>query len=151
VFSPDGESIAFWSSDKTGTGDSTGRIWRVPITGGTPTPVCDAAAPLGMSWTGSTIYVGQPTAIMSVAATGGTPTELVKADAAKQERLGHPQITSDGRNLVFAVNTPPRNWDTSQIVAQRLGTGERRLLVSGGTSPRLLKSGHLAFFRERTV
>jgi Tol biopolymer transport system component len=151
VFSPEGESIAFWSNGSGNAGDLGGKIWRVPLTGGTPSPVCDATNPYGMSWTGSIIYFGQRTAIMSVPATGGTPTELVKADQTKGEQVGHPQITSDGAYLIFVVNTALRNWDTSQIVAQRLGTGERRVLVSGGTSPRLLKSGHLAFIRESTV
>jgi serine/threonine-protein kinase len=88
---------------------------------------------------------------MSVPATGGTATQLIKGDAANGERIGHPQITSDGTYLIFALGAPGKNWDTSQIVAERLATHERRVLVSGGTSPRLLKSGHLAFYRESTV
>jgi Tol biopolymer transport system component len=151
VFSPDGESIAFWSNGLGGAGDASGKIWRVPVTGGTPSPVCDSGNPFGMSWTGATIYFGQQAGIMSVPATGGTPTALIKLDVAKGERFGHPQITGDGSYLIFVIQSAQRNWDTSQIVIQRLGTDERRVLVSGGTSPRLLKSGHLAFIRESTV
>ena len=88
---------------------------------------------------------------MSVLATGGTPSELVKNDAAKKERVGHPQVTSDDRYLIFVVNSTQKNWDTSQISVQRLGAEERRVLISGGSSPRLLKSGHLVFIRESTL
>jgi Tol biopolymer transport system component len=151
VFAPDGTSIAFWANGMSAATDATGKIWRVPLTGGTPTPVCDAPAPYGMSWTGSRIYFGTLNAIMAVSDTGGTPTELVKADAEKKERLGHPQASLDGRWVIFVVNLPNKGWDTSQIVAQDVASGERRALVSGGTSPRLLKSGHLAFYRENTV
>jgi len=151
VFSPDGESIAFWSNGITGTSDQTGKIWRVPLTGGTPAPICDAANVFGLSWTGSTMYFGQSAGIMSVPATGGTATLLIRADEKKNERLGHPQITSDGSYLVFALGAPGRNWDASQIAVEHLATHARRVLVSGGTSPRLLKSGHLAFYREGTV
>ena len=151
VFAPDGTSIAFWANGLNSAGDATGKIWRVPLTGGTPFPVCDAPAPYGMSWTGSRIYFGTSAAIMSVADTGGTPTELVKADAEKKERVGHPQVTADGRHLVFVVNLPNKGWDAAQIVAQDVASGERHALVSGGTSPRLLKSGHLVFYRENTL
>ena len=151
VFSPDNQSIAFWSNGLGGISDQSGKIWRVPLSGGTPTPICDAGNPFGMAWTENTIYFGQQTGIMSAPATGGAATELVKADAAKNERVGHPQITSDGRHLVFVLNNTQRGWDAAQIVAQSLATGERRVIVSGGTSPRLLASGHLAFFRENTI
>ena len=149
VFSPDGESIAFWSNGLGGSGDLTGKIWRIPLTGGTPTPVCDSGNPYGMSWSGSQIYFGLQTAIMAAPATGGQAKELVKADAAKNERIGQPQATADGKHIIFASNT--RTWETSQIVAQDLTTGERRTLVSGGTSPLLARSGHLLFYRESTI
>jgi len=100
---------------------------------------------------GSQIYYGTQTAIMSVPDTGGSPKEIVKADKEKLERFGHPQVTSDGKHLVFVVNLANKSWDSSQIVAQDLTTGARQVLVSGGTSPRLLKSGHLVFYRENTI
>jgi eukaryotic-like serine/threonine-protein kinase len=149
VFSPDGESIAFWSNGISGTSDTLGKIWRLPLTGGTPTPICDSGNPWGMSWSGSQIYFGTQTAIMTVPATGGAATALIKADASKNEKIGHPWATTDGKHVIFAVNT--KTWETSQVVIQDLSTGERRVLVSGGTSPRLAKSGHLLFYRESTI
>jgi Tol biopolymer transport system component len=102
-----------------------------------------------MSWIGSQVYFGTQTAIMTAPAAGGTVTEMVKADTSKEERVGHPWATSDGKHLIFAVNT--KSWETSQIVAQDLASGERRVLVPGGTSPRLLTSGYLIFYRDSTI
>ena len=73
MFSPDGNSIAFWSGGLSSSTDTTGKIWRIPLTGGTPIPVCDAANPFGMSWIGAQIYFGTRTAIMSAPATGEPP------------------------------------------------------------------------------
>src|SRR4029434_2177815 len=42
-------------------------------------------------------------------------------------------------------------WESAQIVAQDLATGARHTLVSGGTSPRVLKSGYLVFYRDNTI
>jgi hypothetical protein len=38
-------------------------------------------------------------------------------------------------------------WDDATIVAQRLDTGERKVLVKGGTFPRYLPTGHLVYAR----
>ena len=151
VFSPGGTDIAFWSSGITSANETVGKIWRLPLTGGTPTPVCDSANPFGMAWTGSKIYFGAQGAVKAAPDTGGTPVDLVTADAAKGERLGHPQVTADGRHVIFTINSANRSWDTGQIVAQNLATGERRVIVAGGTSPRLLASGHLIFYRDSTI
>jgi hypothetical protein len=76
---------------------------------------------------------------------------LVKTDAEATERIGHPQITADGAFLLFVVSDPNKSWESGQIVALRLATGERKVLVSGGTAPHLTKSGHLVFFRDSTL
>ncbi len=151
AFSPAGDSLVFWSNGNTGAQDSSGKIWRIPLTGGTPAPLCDSPNPWGLTWAGSQIYFGTQAAIMAVPDTGDAPKEIVKADKDKTERFGHPQLTSDGKHLVFAINLANKSWETSQIVSLDLATGARQVLVSGGTSPRLLKSGHLVFYRESTI
>jgi hypothetical protein len=54
VFSPDGQSVAFWS----GTGGA-GLIKKVAITGGTPITICGARNPEGISWDADGILFGQ--------------------------------------------------------------------------------------------
>jgi hypothetical protein len=54
--------------------------------------------------------------------------------------------------VIFTVihdNIP--NWDRTEIVVERLVTGERRRLVEGGADARYLPSGHLVFVRHGTL
>ena len=71
VFSPDSQSVAFWSS-----ADQT--LKRVAVGGGAAVTICRADRPLGMSWGTDGIVFGQPNkGIMRVSANGGTPEVLV--------------------------------------------------------------------------
>ncbi len=94
VFSPDGESIAFWSgADQT--------LKRVAAVGGVAVTICDASNPLGMSWdaSGSIVFATQD--VMRVSANGGNPDVLVdlKADEAAQS----PQLLPGGRAVLFTL------------------------------------------------
>lgn len=48
--------------------------------------------------------------------------------------------------LLYAIGAGT-DWDEATIVAERLATGERKVLVKGGTSPRYLPGGHLVYAR----
>src|SRR5688500_11403101 len=71
VFSPDGKSVAYWSTDMT--------LKRIAVDGGMPQTICRAGNPFGMSWGSDNMIVfGQGTqGIQRVAATGGTPETIV--------------------------------------------------------------------------
>ena len=58
-FSPDGESIAFWSGD-----DQT--IKRIAVTGGVAVTICQATNPFGMAWGTDGIVFTQAEGIMRV-------------------------------------------------------------------------------------
>jgi serine/threonine protein kinase/Tol biopolymer transport system component len=147
VFSPDGESIVFWSNGLATAGD-IGKLWRLSTGGGTPTPLCDSGNPVGMTWSGSVIVFGQEAGILSVADTGGTPEILLAADRENGERLGQPQLAGGGRFLVFVSQA--RNGEP-KIEIKELPSGERRQLVAQGTAPRVLPSGHLVYLRSSTL
>jgi Tol biopolymer transport system component len=147
VFSPDGEAIVFWSGGAATNQGDAGQLWRVPTTGGTPTPLCDATNPFGMSWAGDRIVFGQVDGLMSVAASGGTPELILKADAAKGERLGQPQLIDQGRAVVFISGVS----DGRVIEVADLPSGDRRVLVPQGIAPRVLAAGHLVFYRDNTI
>jgi Tol biopolymer transport system component len=142
VFSPDGQSIAYWASDGS-------LLQRVPVTGGTPVTICKADMPFGMSWgTDGQIVVGEgPNGILRVAAKGGAPEIIVAARAG--EILHGPQILPGGEGVLFTVgdaNVDQKvRWDQSRIVAQSLKSGERRTIVAAGRDARYLPSGHLIY------
>jgi eukaryotic-like serine/threonine-protein kinase len=144
VFSPDGQSIAFYAP---------GGLKRVAIGGGAPVTICAATNPFGMSWDRDQILFGQGTeGIMRVSANGGTPERLV---AVKDGELAYgPQMLPGGQAVVFTLARGPalvrevralETWDTAEIVVQSLKSGERRRLVAGGSDGRYVSTGHLVY------
>jgi Tol biopolymer transport system component len=136
-FSPDGESLAYFTPDGA-------RLKRIAISGGAPVVIADALINLfGASWgTDGSILVGQPQGIMRVSANGGEP-ELV-IPARDGELPYGPTLLPDGDHVLFTSGEPP-NWDSGRIVAESLTTGERTVLVEGGSDARYVASGHLIY------
>jgi len=145
-FSPDGQWIGFFAG---------GKLKKVSVSGGASLALCDAPSGRGASWgPADTIFftpTNGPTGILKVPAAGGTPQVLTTADAQKQEASHRwPEVLPGGKALFFVVFTGG-GPDTAQIVAQSLQTGERRVLVQGGTSPHYSPSGHLLYHRAGTL
>jgi serine/threonine-protein kinase len=147
AFSPDGQSIVFWSQPS---------LKRIPITGGVPITISETApAPFGIHWSDHGIVFIQPgTGILRVSPNGGTPETLVPLDPA--EGLAHaPQLLPDGDSLLFTlarVGPPTSNfWDKAEVVVQSLKTGKRKTLISAGSDGRYLSSGHLVYMVEGTM
>jgi serine/threonine protein kinase len=138
VFSPDGQSVAFASViDRT--------LKRVPVTGGVGLSLCPIDPRISLSWDRDAILFSQPAGIMRVPANGGNPETLV--GAASGERLYGPQMLPDGETLLFtlAKGDSADAWDSADIIAQTLKSGERRTILRGGSDARYLSSGHLVY------
>ena len=139
VFSPDGRWIGFMQR---------GSLRRVALSGGTPLDVADKSAARGAAWgTDGVIYFTRELygGISRVSQDGGpvtAVTELDKADGEKSHRW--PELLPGGQALIYAALTG-RSWDEAQIVLKRLDTGERRVLIRGGTTPRFAPTGHLGY------
>ena len=138
-FSPDGESVGYWQG---------GELKRIAISGGAPVVICAARGFLGLKATwgpDGTIFFGQPEGIMRVSATGGAP-ELV-IPAAEGERVHGAQLLPDGESVLFGVTTAtgPGSWEQAQIAVQSLRTGERTVVLEGGTDARYVPTGHLVY------
>src|SRR5262249_38291093 len=71
-----------------------------------------------------------------------------KQDGEKSHRW--PELLPGGKALVYAALTG-RSWDEAQIVVKRLDTGERRVLIRGGTSPHYASTGHLVYGRGASL
>ncbi|HCQ98046.1 MAG TPA: hypothetical protein DIU48_01410, partial [Acidobacteria bacterium] len=145
VFSPDGEWVAYYSS-------ADGRIEKVAVSGGAPVTLSDATMPFGVSWeTDETILFGQPGGVMRVSENGGTA-ELV-VEALDGEQVHGPQLLPGGEWILFSSTTVPgiSRWDDGTVVAESIETGERRLLITGGSDARYLASGHLVYALESVL
>ncbi len=139
-FSPDSQWIGFAAN---------GQLQKIPIGGGPPVPLCEAATLRGANWLpDDTIVFSTPPNLMRVSANGGEPEILVSLDSAAGEtNLLRPDILPDGDTLLFGVATGT-GFDDLQIVTQSISTGERRSLLPGGIPVRYLTTGHVVYIRE---
>ena len=141
-FSPDSSWIAFFAQ---------GKLKKVPAVGGTPVVVCDAPNGFGGHWGGNDSIVfaaSVGSGVSQVPAAGGKPTVVTAIDTQKGE-FSHrwPELLPDGETVLFTVGTLG-SWDDAQIVAQSLRSGQRHLLIQGGTNPHYLSTGHLIYARQ---
>ena len=160
VFSPDNQSIVYYAGASTGgTGLYTGAkgaLKRISANGGSAVTLCDGGLPLGMSWSGDAIVLGQLSGgIVRVRASGGEPEQIVSIK--EGEIAQGPQLLPDGDAVLFThvrgVSTDPTDetWDKADIVVQSLKSGARKTLVQGGSDARYLPSGHLVYAVSGTL
>ena len=140
-FSPDGQSVGFFAE---------GKLKKVSLSGGAPLTICSTVANRGASWGPDDTIIFTPSftlGLFRVSAAGGTPKPLTVSDRKKGES-GHrwPEILPGGKAVIFTIWTG-RGFDDARIGMLSLETGERRVLVEGGTYARYVPSGHLVFAR----
>ena len=143
--SPDGAWIGFFAN---------GKLKKVPFGGGSVTEICDAPDGLGGSWSSTgTIVFAAATAggLQQVRDSGGTPSRATDLDVSRGE-FSHrwPQFLPDGDTVLFTIGTVGE-WGEAEIAAQSLRTGKRTSILKGGTNPRYLTSGHLAYAHDRAI
>ena len=144
-FSPDSQWIGFFSTQD-------GTLKKVAVTGGAALTICKADPPSGVSWDEDQIVFGQGSkGIMRVSANGGEP-DLV-ARVSSSEIAHAPQLVDDGRAVLFtlAKDAGSDRWDTAQIVVQSLSSGERKVVLRGGSDARYVPTGHLVYALGGTV
>src|SRR5262249_10826141 len=140
ALSPDGQSVVFWSgTDQT--------LKRVAVRGGSvATTVCAAARPYGVAWTPNGIFFGDASkGILRVSPNGGQP-DLVIGLGAGEVGYG-PQVLPGGEWVLFtlAPTGGVDRWNRAKLVVQSLRTGERRVVLEGGTEGRYVPTGHLVY------
>jgi serine/threonine-protein kinase len=142
VFSPDGESIAYFVR---------GEVRRIAIGGGAPVVIAktEVEGPGGLSgasWgTNNTILFSAISGIWRVSAEGDTPERVISAR--EGESMGSPRLLPDGDSVLFSLTTAtgPTRWDQAQIVVQSLRTGARTVVVQGGSDVQYAPTGHLVY------
>ena len=91
-----------------------------------------------------TILFGEPDGIMRVSANGG-PAELL-VETKEGEYVHGPQFLPSGQWVLFTFVEPSAaSWDEAEIVVQSLESGERKVLISGGSDARYVPTGHLIY------
>jgi serine/threonine protein kinase len=158
VFSPNGQSIAYWvrtgAPRPTSNAQIDGEIRRVPTNGGTPfTVVKTGYIPNGIQWTGDTLVFPQGRTIVRISANGSPPERLV--DVADDEQIDGAQILPGGAAVLFSVTSrnvgaQPGTVENSRVVVQRVGSTEQRTIAQGNYA-RYLPTGHVVFLRSGVV
>jgi serine/threonine-protein kinase len=141
TYSPDGAWLAFHSGTE-------GAIKRVSTRGGTALRVCTVAPPNTIAWEPQGILLGMgDDGILRCNPAGGTIETLAKPQPG--EMLLGPQMLPDGRHLLYSVgkaaDPPTTRWERGQVMVQSLDSGERRVLIDGGSDARVLPSGQLLY------
>jgi len=138
-FSPDGQWIGFYSGQ-----DAT--LKKIAVTGGAALTLCKADNFFSGSWDGDVIVFAQGgRGIMRVSANGGDPEVL--AAIKPSEVVDSPQLINGGRSLLFTLATEQGSdrWDKAQTIVQSLNSGERKVVLRGGSDARYLPTGHLVY------
>ena len=144
--SPDGKWIGF-------NDESDYTLRKVSIGGGPPMPIAPVGRQmLGASWgpDDSIIFATLEAGggLWRVPANGGTPVALTKPDQARGETFhAWPEILPDGRAVLFTVVS----GDTYQISVLNLDSGEQKIILPAGTSPRFLRPGYLVYGVENAL
>ncbi len=143
VFSPDGASLVFYSGAVSIGARGTGVLKKIATNGGAAVTLCEADNPYGISWDGESILFGQADkGVLRVSAGGGTPEILVRV---KGKEIAHgPQMLPDGQSLLYTL-APGIDWDSAQIVVQRLASSERKTVIQRGADARYLPTGHIVY------
>jgi Tol biopolymer transport system component len=144
-FSPDGKWLGFFARQK---------LWKVPLAGGRPMELARAARSRGGEWLDDDTIVFCPYyygGIERVPASGGAVTVVSKVDRAAGERSHRwPHALPGGKAILYSIGLGS-SWDNARVVAHRLDTGERKVVLNGGTDARYLPSGHLVYVRGNSL
>ena len=139
-FSPDSRSLGFFAENK---------LKKVSLQGGEPVTLCEARIPHGGTWGPNDTIVfadSEGYQLMQVSTSGGRPELLSKTE----DRAFYPEFLPGGKAVLFSIKGF-RNPDHGQIVILPLASGERRVVLEGGTNPRYASSGHIVFARAGAI
>lgn len=143
-FSPDGQWIGFFAGEK---------LQKVAISGGPPVTLCTAPGNRGASWGPDdtivfTLGLGANLGLWRLPAAGGTPKSLTKVETEKGEATHlWPEILPGGKAVLFTIGLAGKSYDEALIAVLLLETGERRVVLEGGSNAHYAPTGHIIYFR----
>ncbi len=138
-FSPDSRWLGFFAGTK---------LMKVPVDGGAPQVIAEAAEIRGASWgsDGTIVFSTGTSGLARVSASGGTPQFLQLPDAKRGEVSFYwPEMLPGSEAVLFTSFT-----GAPHIAVLSLKTGARRELTEG-IGARYSPSGHLVYARGGTL
>jgi eukaryotic-like serine/threonine-protein kinase len=143
-FSPDGEKIGFFVE---------GTLKKVSVTGGAPVSFASFARsslPMAGTWApdGTIVVAFQTLPTLAQVSPDGAASKPVAAVDFKSGETEHkwPAFLPGGKALLYTVLRGPNN--PAKIVVRTLATGEQHDLITGGSRPMYVSSGHLVYAQQ---
>jgi len=138
-FSPDGQSVGFWSG---------GRLMRAPLAGGQPSQIGAIGRIDGASWSeDDRIVVGvDEVGLVVLSALGATPPDTIAG-----KRMTLPQFLPGGTAVLFSERSPTNGATQFRTDVITLKNRARKRLVENATDARFVPTGHLVFARLGTL
>ena len=148
-FSPDGQWLGYADY-------RTGKLKKLSLRGGAPVSLCDVTLNFrGATWgQDDRIYLARfAGGIEVIPAGGGTPEQLTFPDReAGVKTHRYPSVLPGARGLLFTLASAEiASYDDASIALLPLPSGEIRILLEGGTSPRYSPTGHIIYAREGSL
>ncbi len=140
-FSPDGSHIAFFKS---------GKLYKLAIEARVLTALADVSDGSGISWghADTILYTrpGPKGGLFRIAAGGGAPALVAAPDTktGEQDYLS-PELLPDGATAVFVVRIATNDNSRLAIAARALASGEHKIVIDSGVSPRYVRDGYLLY------
>jgi eukaryotic-like serine/threonine-protein kinase len=137
-FSPDGRWIGYFD-----TADR--KLKKVPVTGGAPISLCALTRFRGASWgtDDNIIFTDNAGGLSLIPAAGGQPQAFITPERTKGEtQYTWPEVLPDGRAVLFTTGP---SVEAARIGILNLRTGEKRILLDGGSRARYAPTGHLVY------
>jgi Tol biopolymer transport system component len=147
-FSPDSRWIGFFSPRA---------LMKVAVEGGSPLTLCetDGSTARGGTWGRNGVIVFAPdweSGLVKVSEDGGEPQPVTTLDDTANERSHRwPQFLPDGRSVLYMAQIRGRSYGESHIKIVDLESGNVKSIMEGGSFPRYISSGHLAWVKGHTL
>ncbi len=143
-WSPDGRWIGYWAERQ---------LRKIAVDGGSPEVLCDAPDLLGATWGSNNTIVAAIDAsnrLFRIDVTRQTPPTPVLDLSANRSAALWPQLLPDGEHVLYTALSA-EGVDLASIEVASLRSGERKVLVKGGTFARFVAPNHLTYVNQGTL
>jgi len=148
AFSPEGD----WISFALGNDD----LMKINVAGGAPRLVGALNGPVrGSDWAeDGYIYMGlRHLGLGRIPSAGGQIEMLIDPETVDivGDIWGNALALPGGRYIVYTLNPSGSTWSTAEIHVFDLQKRDSRILLTGGTDPQYLPTGHLVYYSANTL
>jgi Tol biopolymer transport system component len=152
----EGATFPFWAPDSRQLGFfQDGELKKIDVTGGPPVTICDASVGRGGAWSSNDVIVFSSggARLMSVPASGGTPTPLAAPKASGFTFINRwPVFLPDGRHFLY-LSGDVQSPGSSKLGIRlgEIGSNEQEFLLQADSDALYASPGYLLFLRGDTL